>query len=85
MMSIPAIKSDEYRAHLCTVQQSVRDGVGEKYANSKDSHWTIWNSHCEEFGLDSFLKTYTNPVPHFTIFTQRYQSGEITPKKNLSQ
>ena len=80
MASMPAVKSDEYRAHLCTFQASVRDGVGEKYAKSKEMHWSIWNSHCDEFGIDPFLKTYNDPVPHLAIFAQRYRSGEIAPK-----
>eukprot|EP00751_Fragilariopsis_kerguelensis_P014481 CAMPEP_0170760534 /NCGR_PEP_ID=MMETSP0733-20121128/1611_1 /TAXON_ID=186038 /ORGANISM="Fragilariopsis kerguelensis, Strain L26-C5" /LENGTH=38 /DNA_ID= /DNA_START= /DNA_END= /DNA_ORIENTATION= len=38
MASMPTVKSDEYRAHLCTFQQSIRNDVGEKYAKSKDLH-----------------------------------------------
>ena len=81
MATMPPVKSDEYRAHLCTFQQSIKDGVDEAYAKSKDAHWKIWDSHCEEFGLGPFLKSYNDPIPHLTIFAQRYQSGEIAPKK----
>ena len=78
---MPPVKSNEYRAHLCTFQHSIKHGVGEAYAKSKDAHWRICNSHCEEFGLDPFLKTYNDPIPHLAIFAQRYQSREIAPKK----
>ena len=78
---MPPVKSDEYRAHLCTFQQSVKDGVGEAYVKSKAAHWKIWDSHCKEFGLDPFLKFYNNFIPYLTIFAHRYQSREIAPKK----
>ena len=78
---MPAVRLDEYHTHLCTFNQSMRDGVGAKYANSKDSHWRIWDSHCTEFGLNPFLKTYNQPVPHLAVFAQRYQSGDNVPKK----
>ena len=77
---MPASKSDEYRALLCTFQQSVKDGVGEKYARRKDAHWEIWNSHCAEFGIDPFLKCYNDPIPHLATFAERYKSGAIAPK-----
>ena len=66
MATMPPVKSDEYHAHLCTFQQSIRDGVGETYTKSKDAHWKIWDSHCEEFGLDPFLKSCkrSDPPPH---------------------
>ena len=80
MASMPLVKSDKYRAYLCTFQQSVKDGVGEKYAQRKDAHWTIWNSHCNEFGIDPFLKPYNDPIPYLTVFVERYMSREIAPK-----
>ena len=75
-----AVKSNECSALLCTFQQSVKDGVGKKYACRKDAHWTIWNSHCEEFGIVLFLKCYNNPVPHLASFSERYKSRAITSK-----
>ena len=81
MATIPAGKSDEYRAHLYTFNQSIQDSFGAKYANSKDSDWKIWGSHCPEFRLAPSSRPIMIQAPHLAIFAQRYQSGVTAPKK----
>ena len=81
MESMPAVKSDEYRAHLCTFYQSVRDGVSKKYAKSKDAHWTIRNSHFQKFGLDLLLKTCNNPIPTLQSLQKDISPERLLPRK----
>lgn len=75
---MPPKLRDVLQAQNLTVQEDIANGVTPKTANSKDTHWKIWNSFCRETGIDPFLRDYDDPVPFLTLFGHGYHQGHIS-------
>ena len=81
---MPAIKANEYYAHLCSFQNSVKNSVSKKSTNSKDTYQAIWDQHCLEYGINTNLQAYGNDVPQLAVFVfaERYRSWKFLLRKN---
>ena len=71
-----------FRSGLRAASQAVSEGVSSGRATACVGHWTKWLAHCNDLGLDPFLKTFSNKIPILQVFIQRVRTGELAANGN---
>ena len=71
-----------FRSGLRAASQAVSEGVSSGRATACVGHWTKWLAHCDDLGLDPFLKTFSNKIPILQVFIQQVCTGELAANGN---
>jgi hypothetical protein len=68
---------------LRLAQDAVRAGVVPSRANAADKTFCLWQTFCQELGVDPWLQGQAeraDPVLFLQVFAHRYRTGVIAPK-----
>ena len=70
---------DAFFIDLRLAEETSITSVTPKRAQTKDTHWRIWEAYCTSLGIDKYFRGVGQQLPILQVFASRLRSGQISP------